>query len=430
MSPLAARFGPTAAFLPHGTCINWEPALVLLQVASDGAIALAYYSIPLTLLYFLWRRPFGGYNWVLGLFALFILACGTTHVLEIVVLWEPLYWTQGWVKAGTAAVSLLTALLIWPLVPRVLALPTPQEMRQVNERLRGEVAVRSQAEQQLRGLQGHLEVLVQNRTAALEQATQQLQREAEQRERLGRFKDELVAIVSHELRTPLTSIDGSLRLLHTDETIAPHERRELAEIALRNCGRMVRLVNSLLDIDRIESGRMEFDFRPVSLPALAQAALREHEVFARQHDVHLELRPGEGLSVPADGERLMQVLANLVSNAIKHAPRGSTVEVAVQALPAAARITVADQGPGIPPEYREHVFDKFAQVPRGAAAPADGVGLGLSIARAIVLRHGGRIGIEGGTGRGTTFYVELPRERAQSAVGAALASDPVPAEAG
>jgi signal transduction histidine kinase len=409
MSPIAAAFSASPPFLPHGFCIAWEPGLLLLHAISDGLIVLAYFSIPLTLLYVLVRRPLPGHNWVPVLFAAFILACGTTHLFNIVTLWEPVYWMEGWVKAVTAVISVLTAVAIWPLVPRLLALPTPTQLQQANERLREEVAVRGEAEANLRALHAQLEDIVKARTAELEQATEALQREVSERRRIDDFKDELLAMVSHELRTPLTSIGGSLHLLTSDESISAEEKRELAEIALRNTQRMIRLVNSLLDIDRIESGRIAFNCAPLSLSRLVETAVHDHQMFARQYGVQLVLSAvQEAGPVLGDADRLMQVLTNLISNAVKHAPRDSAVEIAVSTAEGRARVSVSDCGPGIPPDYRDRVFEKFVQVPRSSSHPGEGVGLGLSIARAIVERHGGRIGVETVPGERTRFYFELP----------------------
>lgn len=152
MGKLAASFVEEGRFLPHGYCIAWDTPLATLHVVSDSLIALAYYSIPLTLLYFLLRRPLQRYRWVVGLFAGFILACGTTHLMAVVTLWEPVYWADGLIKAGTALVSLATAVLIWPLVPRLAALPLPAELAAVNDRLRREIDERGSLEGRFRSV--------------------------------------------------------------------------------------------------------------------------------------------------------------------------------------------------------------------------------------------------------------------------------------
>jgi len=409
MSPIASAFRVAPGFLPHGYCISWDPLLLWLTVVSDGLTALAYYSIPMTIVYFLSRRRLQGYTWVAGMFAGFILACGTTHLMAIVTLWRPDYWLEGWIKAGTAALSLLTAALLWPLLPKLLALPTPSQLQNANALLQTEVDVRRQAEAQLRHLHGQLEQIVSTRTGELVQARDQLEREVAERKRLDRFKDELIAMVSHELRTPLTSIAGSLQTLASGNGYSPSEQHELVQIAQRNSERLIRLVNSLLDLDRIESGRVEFNMGSVALSALVQVGVKELRACGDSAGVRIALcGDAADALVRGDPDRLMQVLSNLIGNAVKHAPRDSEVSVTVEDHGDRLRVSVADQGPGIPKGYRERIFEKFVQLPRRPGGPPPGSGLGLSIAKVIVERHQGRIGLESTPGAPTVFYFELP----------------------
>src|ERR1044071_1276755 len=143
--------GGLSQFLPHGVCLLWDPALLLLHVVSDALIALAYYSIPIALLFFVRKRKDLAFGWIFVLFAIFIIACGTTHILGIVMIWRPAYWLDGMVKALTAAVSVVTGILLWPLIPRALALPSPAQLRSAyneleekNRLVEGASAVRKQ----------------------------------------------------------------------------------------------------------------------------------------------------------------------------------------------------------------------------------------------------------------------------------------------
>ena len=149
---------------PHGFCLLWDPTLIWLNVVSDAVIGLSSYSIPLALAYFVARRRDQAHTWVLYLFAAFILACGTTHFMEIWVLWRPDYALQGVIKAITAAVSLLTAVLLWPLVIRVIAFPTPSQLRQMSDRLARETTVRQRTEASLRRSEESLRALVEGVT--------------------------------------------------------------------------------------------------------------------------------------------------------------------------------------------------------------------------------------------------------------------------
>lgn len=143
MPPAVLRWFEPSAFTPHGFCLLWEPGLIWLHGVSDGLIALAYFSIPLAIAAFLRRRPDVEYRWVGWLFAVFILACGATHVLAIVTLWQPFYWLEGGVKLATAVISVATAVLLWPLVPKLVALPSPAALREANIALESRVAERS-----------------------------------------------------------------------------------------------------------------------------------------------------------------------------------------------------------------------------------------------------------------------------------------------
>ena len=172
----------TNSFIPHGHCYLWKPGLVSLHVISDGLIAFAYYSIPLTLFYFVRKRQDLPFSWIFLLFATFIVSCGTTHVLEIWTLWHPVYWLSGIVKAVTAIVSLITASKLIPLVPLALALPSPVQLEQANQELHTQVQQRLQIETELRYAQNQLEQRVQERTAELVKANQQLQQEIRDRQ--------------------------------------------------------------------------------------------------------------------------------------------------------------------------------------------------------------------------------------------------------
>ncbi len=148
--PFLSQMFSETGLTPHGFCLLWEPGLIWLHVASDTVIGLSYYAIPLALAYFVWKRQDIIFGWIFWMFAAFILACGTTHFVEIWTLWHPDYWVQGLVKVATAAVSLMTAVLLWPLIPRLLELPSPMQLRQANDQLRAQIRARNDALEQLR----------------------------------------------------------------------------------------------------------------------------------------------------------------------------------------------------------------------------------------------------------------------------------------
>jgi PAS domain S-box-containing protein len=177
MSEFASLLFSSDAFLPHGSCLRWTPALLSLWVVSDVLIALAYYSIPVALIYFVRKRQDLAFHWMFLMFGAFIFWCGTTHVLGVWTLWQPLYWLEGGIKAVTAGISITTAALLWSLIPRALALPSPAQLAKSNAELSREITRRQQVEAELRKIQEELEQRVQERTAALAQANMVLQQE-------------------------------------------------------------------------------------------------------------------------------------------------------------------------------------------------------------------------------------------------------------
>lgn len=238
-------------------------------------------------------------------------------------------------------------------------------------------------------------------------------RDVSERKKIERMKSEFVATVSHELRTPLTSIRGSLGLLASGRMgELSGEASEMIQIAMNNSERLVRLVNDILDVEKIESGRLEFRLTPIDLSKAVQEAIENNSGFASQQGARIAVRAEvPELVVRADPDRLEQVLTNLLSNALKFSPDGGLVDVSVLHDGDRARVVVRDRGPGIPQEFRSRIFQRFAQADSSDTRKSAGTGLGLSIAKAIVERLGGVIGFEDADGGGTQFFFELPVAR-------------------
>jgi len=227
---------------------------------------------------------------------------------------------------------------------------------------------------------------------------------------VDRIKSEFVSTVSHELRTPLTSIRGSLGLIAGGVGgQLPDAVKTLVEIAKNNCERLIRLINDILDIEKIESGKMQLNLQELAMKPLLVQALEANEGFGTAKNVGLRLYcPDEPMQVLADSDRLTQVMTNLLSNAMKFSPPDETVEVHVFRAGLGVRVEVRDRGHGIPDEFRKRIFQKFSQADSSDTRQAAGTGLGLNISRAIVERLGGQIGFESEAGAGTTFFFELP----------------------
>jgi PAS domain S-box-containing protein len=229
-----------------------------------------------------------------------------------------------------------------------------------------------------------------------------------QRKEVERLKSEFVSTVSHELRTPLTAIHGSLQLLQSGMAgELPEDARELVMLSAQSSERLVRLVNDVLDLERMTSGRMQYTVEPCLLSPLAMQAIRDVHPLAEAADVRLLLEAAEPLTVLGDHDRLLQVAINLLANAVKFSPRGGTVHVAVRRNGDDARFSVVDHGAGVPESFRSRVFERFAQADSSDRRQRGGTGLGLSICRAIVEAHHGRIDFTSEPGVRTEFFFEI-----------------------
>jgi PAS domain S-box-containing protein len=638
----------SSGFMPHGMCYQWQPDILVLHVVTDGIIALAYFAISCTILYFVRKRVDLKHKWIFLCFSVFIVACGFTHAMEIWTIWHPAYWLSGGIKTATALASAVTAILLIRYFPSALRLPSPSAMQSAKLEVEREVRERIRLQEDLRRLNGTLGIgaadrIVQlealNRTlaedsarsaiaanaaglgfwtfdipanalhwddsmfrlhgipasegeepAALKASRAQLQdyarlersagdainsgldydaelramhpngvvrhlkaaahvtrdekghairmlgvtfditerKRADEQFRLAmeaaptgmllmnmsgsivvvnaqieklfgypraellgqpiemllperlrasipefrrrlfaapepregdlyglrkdgtevpidiglnpfltsegefvlssivdlshrlemdRIRNEFVSTVSHELRTPLTSIRGSLGLLKSGAMGAlPDQAAAMVTIAYKNSGRLVRIINDILDIGTIDAGKLTLKMSVVPLAELLQQAVEGNAGFAEKCEVSYLLEPVSASdSVMADPDRLMQVVANLLSNAAKFSRPGADVLIRVRPGSTSMRIEVEDSGSGIPEAFRDHVFAKFAQADASVTRRFEGSGLGLSIARKLMEAMGGTIGFDSAVDQGTVFYIELPRMDAVTA---------------
>jgi two-component system, NtrC family, sensor histidine kinase KinB len=225
--------------------------------------------------------------------------------------------------------------------------------------------------------------------------------------RFDELKNDLVATVAHEFRTPLTSLHMAIHLcLEGAAGPVSEQQADLLHAARQDCERLQGIVNDLLDLARLQAGKVELQRRPTTPDALIQTATDAHRAVARQRGVLLEAEVSpDAPSVVADPERLQIVLSNLLSNALRHAPEGTAVVLRAVPVPGAARFEVADQGAGVPAEHQQRIFERFFRIP---GARGGGVGLGLSVAKEIVEAHGGEIGVASASGQGATFWFTVP----------------------
>lgn len=230
-----------------------------------------------------------------------------------------------------------------------------------------------------------------------------------ERKRVEQMKNDFVSTVSHELRTPLTSISGALGLIVGGALgAAPPAMQQMLEIAYRNSLRLGHLINDLLDMEKIAAGKMSFELREHSLGDLLEESLASNQALCEQHGVRCTLEHPADVLVWVDGLRLQQVLGNFLSNAVKFTPEGGEIRLHSSLRGTKVRISVTDQGPGIPEAFRSRVFEKFAQADASDSRQKSGTGLGLAITKELIERMGGTVGFDCVPGQGTTFWCELP----------------------
>lgn len=373
-------------YLPHGFCIAWNPQLLAMHVISDLLIAIAYFSIPIGIVYVAKKRPDAELQPIYYLFAAFILACGVTHVMGILTLWVPLYYTQGITKIVTALVSVATAIYLLPKLKHIMALPDLGKLTQINTALAQEIVSRRQSEASLRQSQ-ELALQAQKTQAAF------------------------LANMSHEIRTPMNGVLGTLDLL-LDTELKP-EQLQLAAASKRSAASLLSLLNDILDISKVESGQLTLRHSPLELAdvfADVEAALAFD---ANSKGIELQC-PAE--RVPntiylGDSVRMRQILLNLVGNAIKFTDVGHVKvvcqEVSRTAQQAVLEFTVKDTGIGIAPEHQKNLFKRFTQVDNSSTRRAQGSGLGLAIVKELVELMGGKVRLHSEPGRGTEIVFSL-----------------------
>jgi signal transduction histidine kinase len=245
--------------------------------------------------------------------------------------------------------------------------------------------------------------------AAFNEMAEQLEHEASQREVLDRLKDEFVLTASHELRSPLTSVQGFAELLMLERDSLTPRQVETVEVILDNSRHLVRLLNDLLDLARSDAGRLAIRPQPTDLAPLIEDAVRLMRAQTDAADQSLGARIDPDLPlVEAEADRIRQVLVNLLTNAHEYSPEGASISVMARVSGAEVEIAVTDDGPGIPPDQLEHIFERFVRGEAGLTQRVGGTGLGLPISKSLVELHGGRLEVDSTIGVGSTFSFRLP----------------------
>jgi signal transduction histidine kinase/ActR/RegA family two-component response regulator len=340
-------------------------------------------------------------------------------------MWVPDYGAQAVAKAITAAISLATAIALWPLMPRLLAVPSPAQLEAQNTRLAHEIAVRRSAEARLKQLNEELEARVAERTASLARSNGELRAARAEAERAAQAKADFLASMSHEIRTPMNGVIGMLELLRMEDMPAAQAR--YVAIARDSAGSLLTVINDVLDHSRLEAGRVELEATPFSPRQVIEqsVALLAEGTTGKGISLVVDVADDAPATVVGDPTRLRQVLFNLIGNAIKFTEAGEIRVALTHRAEAdgtvALDVTVRDTGIGIPAEAQARLFDRYTQADASTTRRYGGTGLGLAISRQLVELMGGTIGVESEPGRGSLFWFTIRYAHASEAAATDLA---------
>lgn len=395
-------------FMPHGMCYLWQPGILTLHVTSDALIGASYLSIPFTLAHFVRKRRDLDFDWMIVCFAIFIVACGMTHIAEIVTIWQPVYWVSGAIKAVTAAASVPTAILLVKLMPQALRWPSPaalkranDELHLVNARLLGEAAERKRAQEEVQRINQEL----QDQLADMRRLHEAVRQARDAADHANGAKSRFLATASHDLRQPLQAIallNGAL----SDELADRPETLEVIVQQEQAITSMSRLLNALLDISKLESGAIQPEPHDFLVGTLFQELRSEFTTLAQSKGLDLRVVSCER-SVHSDRSLVGQILRNLLANAIKFTRSGW---VALRCVHESSflRLEVLDTGIGIPSDQLRHIYDEFYQAGVPTNSTREGYGLGLSIVRRLVTLLDAKLDVRSEVGKGSTFALTLP----------------------
>jgi two-component system, sensor histidine kinase and response regulator len=408
-------------FMPHGYCLRWDAGVLWLHVISDVLITLAYFCIPILLVIVARRRKDIPFNWIFAAFGIFILACGASHLMAIVIIWKPLYRLEGLVKAVTAFASVVTAFLLVRLIPTLLSIPSAVQLSEANRALARQIEEKEVVEAELNRFQEQLQHLNQG----LADRNQALEAERKRAEEASQAKSSFLAAMSHEIRTPMNGVVGMADLL-MDTPLNSQQNYYLS--AIRSSGTaLVSIINDILDFSKIEAGKLEMEEAAFDLDQLVYEVLDLAGAAAASKDLELALELDENVALDLVGDpgRLRQVLMNLLSNAIKFTPRGrvllSIAGDGEEGAKTRLRFSVADTGIGLTSEQIGMLFHAFQQGDRSTTRRFGGTGLGLIISKRLIEAMGGSIGVSSQPGVGSVFTFTVLMSRAQLlAVGAPL----------
>jgi len=413
-------FFSNEGFMPHGHCYLWQPELLWMHVISDMAIFLSYSAIPIALAIFVKKRDDLPFSWIFTLFSVFIIACGFTHLIAVVTVWQPLYWLSGFSKLLTAVASVLTAIAIFPLLPKAIAIPSPSMLKAANEELSKQIAERLKVESQIKDKNADLERV----NKALTTSLLNLKRTQEQliiREKMASLGG-LVAGVAHEINTPIgISVTAASHL--SDETITFRDNfeknnitRKYFERYLKEAEQSSELINSNLTraVVLIDS------FKEVAVDQTSEN-IRSYNIKAYFDEVLLSLHPKfknlpykvniaceDNIEVYGDPGVFFQILTNLILNSLIHGFEEATtgkIDISVSKMGETVEFVYIDSGKGIAPEHLQKIYDPFFTTRRGQG----GSGLGMNVVYNLVTQSlKGTIKCNSELGKGIKFTIIFP----------------------
>lgn len=371
-------------FMPHGTCLLWDQNLIRLHVVSDGVLTIAYLGISIWLVYFVRKRKDLPFNWIFFMLQGVFLGCGAGHLAKIWTLWNPNYWVEGYVNAATAAVSLPAAVLLYVLLPKLLAIPNTAQLTAANSKLELEIAERKQAATELKLYKTHLEELVARRTHEV---------------------NEFAYITSHDLKAPLRAINQLATWLTEDYA------DKLGDAGKKKCGllmertrHMHNMIEAILHYSRV--GRNHGEHKPVHTGVAIRNVI---ESLAPPPHINCLVKDGSPV-IFMEPVQVEQVFQNLIGNAMKYMdkPQGH-IEIGCNDAKAFWEFYVKDNGPGIEERHFERIFLLFQSL---NGKDGNSTGIGLTIVKKIVEAHGGAVWVESEVGTGSVFRFTVPKRPA------------------
>lgn len=375
-------------FMPHGHCYQWDPAVLWSYAISDGVIALAYLVIPLSLVKIVRARKDFTYMWMVTLFAVFILGCGTTHVFDVINIWKPLYTIDAGVRIITALASIGTAAMLLTITPRIILIPSAERWKAVNE--------------ELRVLNENLEQLVQERTAKLAESVAQSERQNQELRRANEELDNFLYAASHDLKAPVANLAGLMQLLSKKSTKVVTEKADpLLGMMSKQMEKLSEVIRDLSEVGRIQR-RAEEPAERVDVEAVFEDFTKTQQ--PRIQRLNAELHGSFEYSDFYLSRRLFTtVMHNLLDNALKYRAdeRSPVIYIRTYQEEDFLVLEVEDNGLGIKPDHLDRIFGMFNRFNR----TKEGTGIGLYLVKKIAEKYHGKVYVESQVGQGSTFRV-------------------------